>query len=301
MRLAFLTEDGYDKLYNGITENEKKYTQEEEWLTDFFKGTEWFKQSKSVDVKNFTPVYRKGEKTDAEKNAEDLVNVRLIYEAFKKLTPLQASNKYMWTYLCHAVPEYSAYIRDRWMTQARENTIKTRFFVTGATSLLNDNALARLWWYGYLTYDESFEDHYALTKILLTNQTICTDVLDTLNRMKHTRMKGVLLGIRDYKDLYGEKGITDRFRECKKRLNRMGATINLDYLDTNEIRTLTLKFMEEAGEKPNRVEVKNNAPQSVQAVPEQSKEESIVNKDTAKREPAKSTSKSKFISSLFRR
>lgn len=94
-----------------------------------------------------------GKKDDAQKSQEDLVNTRLIYEAFRNLTPLQASNKYMWTYLCHAVPEYRAYIQDRWMQEERSNTIKNRFFVTTPGSLLNDNALSRLWWYGYLTYD----------------------------------------------------------------------------------------------------------------------------------------------------
>ena len=53
---------------------------------------------------------------------------------------------------------------------------------------------------------------YALTEILLMNQTICTDVMDTLNRMNFNRIKGVLLALKDYKEEYGEKGLSDILR-----------------------------------------------------------------------------------------
>ena len=150
----------------------------------------------------------------------------------------------MWTYLCHAVPEYRNYIRDRWLQDAREDTIKTRFFVTSPGSLLNDNALSRLWWYGHLTYDKNNSNHYALTEILLMNQTICTDVTDTLNRMNFERMRGVLTAIRDFKDtLEGGEGITEYFRKCKKYLNHYAAVTTLEFLDSEEIHDLAFDYM----------------------------------------------------------
>ena len=246
MLLGYLTEDAYEKLYHDIERNSEKYTQEEDWLPGYFGyKSDYYKVSQTVDVQHFTPYYVPGQKTDSQKTEEDLINTRTLHAAFKTLTPLQASNKYMWTYLCHAVPEYRNYIRDRWMSSERANTIKTRFFVTGATSLLNDNALSRLWWYGYLTYDQAnTSDPYALTKILLTNQTICTDVMDTMNRMNFNRIKGVLLGIKDFKELVGDnEGITDYFRECKKYLNHYAAVTSLDFLDYDEIRKLTFDYM----------------------------------------------------------
>lgn len=190
------------------------------------------------------PSYTPGKKDDAQKSQEDLVNTRLIYEAFRNLTPLQASNKYMWTYLCHAVPEYRSYIQDRWMQEERSNTIKNRFFVTTPGSLLNDNALSRLWWYGYLTYDRHSSNHYALTEILFTNQTICTDVMDTFNRMNYDRMRGVLMAIKDFKEVISDnEGITDYFRECKKYLNHYAAVTALEFLDSDEIRDLAFNYM----------------------------------------------------------
>ena len=244
MLLGYLTEEAYDRLLHSIPENAERYSGADDWLPAFFGSNEGYYKMSAVDVSMFTPSYSPGKKTDAQKSAEDLVNTRMIYDAFHKLTPLQASNKYMWTYLCHAIPEYRDYIRDRWMQEERENTIKSRFFVTTSGSLLNDNALSRLWWYGYLTYDEKNANHYALTEILFTNQTICTDVMDTFNRMNYDRMKGVLLAIKDFKETIGEsEGITDYFRECKKYLNHYAAVTAMEFLDSEEIRDLAFNYM----------------------------------------------------------
>jgi hypothetical protein len=245
MLLGYFTEDAYEKLIHDIDRNEAKYAGDDDWLDEYFGFShDYFRQSKTVDVNAFSPHYSKGDKDDALKTSEDLINTRMMYDAFRSLTPLQASNKYMWSYLCHAVPEYRNYIRDRWMSAARSNTIKTRYFVTGGSSLLNDNALSRLWWYGYLTYDESNSNHYALTEILFTNQTICTDVMDTLNRMNFNRIKGVLLAIKDFKDILDDnEGITEYFRECKKYLNHYAAVTTFDFLDAEEIRGLAFDYM----------------------------------------------------------
>ena len=243
MLLGYFTEEAYDKLLHYIPKNAENYSSQDEWLPVYFGNSDYYKIS-SVDVNKFVPAYTPGKKDDYQKSQEDLVNTRLIYDAFKNLTPLQASNKYLWSYLCHAIPEYRDYIRDRWLQEERENTIKSRFFVTTPGSLLNDNALSRLWWYGYLTYDRNNRNHYWMTEILFTNQTICTDVMDTFNRMNFDRMKGVLMAIRDFKFEIGDnEGITEYFRECKKYLNHYAAVTTLEFLDSDEIRDLAFQYM----------------------------------------------------------
>ncbi len=245
MFLGYFTEEAYDKLKQNISANAEKYAGEDNWLEDFFAGEEYFGISKSVQVNAFKPSYQPGPKDDAKKSEEDLVNARMIYDAFKSLTPLQASNKYMWTYLCHAIPEYREYIQDRWMGSGRENTIKTRFFVEGGrSSLVNDNALSRLWWYAHLTYDHGSKNPYALTSVLLTNQTICTDIIDTLNSMNFTRIKGVLLAVRDFCELNdGNEGVSGYLRECNKYLNHYAAVTNMEFLEADEIRDLAYDYM----------------------------------------------------------
>lgn len=245
MLLGYFTEEAYDNLLHDISQNSEYYTgDKKDWLSSYFKGKDDYYKISSVDVGEFTPEYTPGKKGDAQKAQDDLANTRILYDAFKGLTPLQASNKYMWTYLCHAVPKYRAYIRDRWMQEERENTIKTRFFVTTPGSLLNDNALSRLWWYGHLTYDRKNSNPYELTEVLLTNQTICTDVMDTFNRMNHDRMRGVLLAINDFKkEISDNESIIDYFRECKKYLNHYAAVTTFEYLESEEIRDLAFNYM----------------------------------------------------------
>ncbi len=242
MFLNYFTEDAYDKLYSDVSENLEKYVSKTAWVNDYFGGDGYYKTSTGVNVATFSPYFLEGKKSDSQKSKEDLNNVRMMYDAFKSLTPLQASNKYMWSYLCHCDEKCRKYIIDRWLTNnAKESTIKTRFFVRNSGELLNDNALSRLWWYGYLTYDEDNSNHYALTEILLTNQTICTDVIDTMNRMNFNRIKGVLLAIKDFKEIIGEnEGITDYVRSANKFLNHYAANTTLELLEPEEIKELYL-------------------------------------------------------------
>jgi len=242
MLLSYFTEEAYDKLINSVNENNEKYMTDEEWLNSFLGNGSYFRTSGTVDMHRFVPSYTPGKKSGSQKSREDLVNTRLMYEAFKELTPLQASNKYMWTYLCHTIPEYRKYITDRWLTDTRENTVRTRFFVTDSKSSLFDNALSRLWWYGYLTYDEDNRANpYALTEILLTNQTICTDFTDTRNSMNPVRARGVLYALKDYTDEFGSMGLIDKFRSLNKYLNMKAAVTVFDFLSQDEIYKMALE------------------------------------------------------------
>lgn len=244
MLLSFFTEEAYDDLINNVSINARKYLSGEDWLDDFFGNRAYFKQSKTVDVFSFTPSYIESSKSDDQKSQEDLVNARNIYDAYRKLTPYQASNRLMWTYLCHAIPEYRKYTVNRW-TDLRENTIKTRFFVTTQKKSLFLNSLSRLWWFAHITYDkENRGNPYALTEALLINQSICTDFLDTYNARNINRTKGVLSAIKEFKDIIGRtERLRDYFRACNKYLNRYAAVSNLDFLEADEIKKIALDYM----------------------------------------------------------
>ena len=244
MYLGYFTETAYEKLYHNVKANIEKYLGEDEWLHDYFGNNDYYCISKAVNVNDFE-LESSSNLSDKGKSKEDLTNVRLLYDALKKLTPLQASNRYMWTYLCHAIPKNRKYIKNRWLQNIRENTIRERFFVRSESSLWNDNALSRLWWYGYFTYDEHCKSNpFRLTEILLTNQTLATDVIDTLNRMNPSRMKGILYGIQNYIDEIGtDSGVASDFRECKKYLNHRAAVTNFDFLDSSDIEKMTYDFL----------------------------------------------------------
>lgn len=239
MLLGYFTEEAYERLLNDVNENSEKYAGDEDWLENYFGRGITFSGLSSVEVNKFSP-FCSGSKSNAAKNEEDLTNAIKIYEAFK-LTPLQASNKYMWAYLCHVDKDCRKYIQQRW----EGGNIEQRYFVPGeGDGLYFFNALSRLWWCAHLTYDKDNRDHYALTKILFENQMLGKDLLDTLNRANFIRMKGILLAMKDFKEVLGEReGMNQYFRECKKILNHTAAINMFDFLDSEDIRKITFETL----------------------------------------------------------
>ena len=159
MNLEYFEEPAYDRLKADIEKNFEKYSSDEEWLASYFESKKFYSISsvivnnvQNLESKDFStlPDIRKKE-IDNINLQHDIINIRLIYDAFKNLTPLQAINKYMWSYLAHT--KYSKYVRERWLYReqdksSRINTIRTHYFVEGKDNLIVDNAISRLWWAG---------------------------------------------------------------------------------------------------------------------------------------------------------
>lgn len=230
MYLGFFTEDAYDRLLDAVDENKEKYLEGDNWVSSYFaNGVEWYGVS-SQQVGKFKPYFSEN------KNEEDYINAINLYEAYK-ITPLQATNKYMWAYMCHVDDDCRKYMRHRWSNSKPEQ----RYFVPNESmGLYYFNGLSRLWWCVHLTYDPDSNNHYELTKILFENQMLGKDLLDTLNRTNSKRMKGILLAIRDFKnEIDPGETITDYFRKCKKKLNYYAAVSVFDFLDCDDIRKIT--------------------------------------------------------------
>lgn len=247
MKLPYFPEPAYDDLFAGIEKNLDHYLHNDDWLSTFFDGRNFTKES-SIEVHKPTLMVMDIGSDDGTKSLEDLANVRLIYESFK-LTPWQATNRYLWTYLSHIT--YKDYVYHRWLTSPTEvpaRTVRTRYFATGNSNSLFDNAISRLWWYGYISYDEeNTKDPWHLAKILLMNQTICSDFVDTRYCHNHTIGKGVLLALKEFNGMLGPReGITDYFRDFNKYFNRYGAVSSLDFLSPEDIYHIAIEYLTKA-------------------------------------------------------
>lgn len=240
MNARFFTEEAYDKLYDEIIQNENKYVEGRDWISDYFLGLDFYKKS-TIEIEPFK--YICDGISDEEINHEDYINAVNLHKALKNLTPLQASNKLMWTYLCHVT--YEEYVHKRWLSKgAKENTIEQRYFVNNTRESLFLNALSRLWWATYITYDnERPSDPYYLTKILFSSQRIFQELEHTKNRMNKVRAKGVLLAIQKYENENPKVSISEAFRSCNKYLNRMAAITNFDTLSSKEIEGITFDYL----------------------------------------------------------
>ncbi len=244
MNLKYFEELVYDELFREVPQNIFHYTSYEKskWIEDFFHSEAYFKSSGLTAHLPSLEYSKDVILTNEQKSQQDLVNTRLIFDEFKFLSPLQATTKTLWAYMAHE--PYKDYVTSRWIKSPDDEdkkddiikTIRNRFFVPGKKELIRYNAISRLWWAGYLTYDENNSDRYHLTKILFTGQQICGDLLDASFCGNKKVIMGILLGLKQYlEENISVANLSGHFRACIKYMRRYAAVTNIDYLDVDEI------------------------------------------------------------------
>ena len=244
MNLIYFTKEAYKLLKKDLENNIENYYKDEPWLTEYFSasGIDEFYRTSSVVVPSITPVYT-GDDTES-KNRDDLINIKMLFSDYKdKITPLQAADPLLWSALCHIT--FKSYVLQRWKKDDGTVRIDQRFFATeGRASLLYYNAISRLWWSGYLTYDEENPSNpWHLTEVLLSAQQIQKDLFDQPFSMNRTVVKGLLMAL---KEMQNERGnaCTPIFRECcNSYLNHYGAVSILDTLSSEEIYNIAYTHM----------------------------------------------------------
>lgn len=171
-------------------------------------------------------------------NNNDVENAKRVYEVFKHLTLLEASDERIWVGLAHT-EEIMKYIINRWNITEKSTvgSIKDRFFGN-----IKRNSISRLWWYGYLSHSEELENPYVLTNILAGNH----DLAEGLLGRKFGRNKDIILtflkAIHEWTELEGQKFPgRDSFRNILKDMNRMSGITLMDMIDVDDITELLIK------------------------------------------------------------
>ena len=247
MNLIYLTQDAYKNLKKDVLQNkEKYYSEDNSWLDIYFKenNIDDVVKTSSVVVGDVELQFS-GESVEDKRN-DDIVNVISFYSEYKdKITPIQASDPCLWTALCHY--KYFDYILKRWKKDDGTVRLDQRYFATGGrSSLLYYNAISRLWWSGYLTYDESKakSNPWELTKILFSAQQIQKDLFDQSFSMNRDIVKGLLRALKRIQEKTGNAA-TPVFRKCiDSYINHYGAVTILDALSSDEIENIAYSYME---------------------------------------------------------
>ena len=249
--LKYFDETVYGNLFADIKNNIDFYASSDVELKDLLPNIPYYGES-TISANLPSELDFKNDMNTDEKNKSDIVNTRFIYEALKTLSPLVATNGYLWSYLCHT--KYKKYVIARWIKNPEdedkhEGTVKTiqkRFFCSSnKKDIMRMNAISRLWWAGYLTYDKNHSDPYHLTKTLFTGQQICADILDTPFCGNKTIITGILLAIEQYKDEVAENINSELVRKCIKYFRRYAAVTNVDFLSETEIQNIIFKYLSE--------------------------------------------------------
>lgn len=151
----------------------------------------------------------------------------ILYEAYKDISLVLASNEAFWTYLCHT--ELFEYCKKRYPVDDAKNKtshiLDHWFFGNG----YNRNTLAQLWWGVQETFDKKCIDNpYHLTEIFFRNYSF-----RVIWFTKMLRTKQGLLGILDFLE-ENQDIMEDSFEHrgffIAKYFNRLGGTKQISFL-----------------------------------------------------------------------
>jgi hypothetical protein len=244
-KLTFLKQSSLDRLQANINANQHRYSENTSWLNSYFSGSSWLMESNVIEAPPFD-LQVPTSKTEL----FDLENTRVVYTALRHLTPLQAADSRLWAYLTHVT--HWEYMRKRWPIEQylgkqhlRENVQERYFFMPNRSRALIRNGMARLWWYGYCSYDESRQDPYELTTALLKNLDVTQSILERAFSLNTSVTKAVLGVLLDREKNGKAFYIRDKVRDLAKYMVQIGGVTIIDALDEPDLRELVTDKIEQ--------------------------------------------------------
>lgn len=102
----------------------------------------------------------------------DFENSKIIFEAYKNMNPVTASDTRIWTYLSHRT--FWKYMKKRSPIEEQQEDKRVSYILNhwfiqslNSTNLLRHD-ISLLWWCAYMTYDKDRNDPYLLTQELFS-------------------------------------------------------------------------------------------------------------------------------------
>jgi hypothetical protein len=238
LKATFFTSDGEQWLYSNIENNI------EEYLSDSiqFDVTSIHNEIRTInkDVSDCILIPKMGE------DKLDFNAAVKVYESYRSLTHLQASDGRFWCYLCH-VKHYD-YVKSRWsIKKGAKNPvgiIKNRYFVRNRRDL-SRNALSRLWWAAHLTYDGNAEDHYWRTKVLFKNQNMFAQLMERSISNNRDLLNYILEAVSHFESDDSDNPIElgkDETQKLVKYISLIGGRKQLDTLSKRDVFSMVESF-----------------------------------------------------------
>jgi len=246
MRVYYLSSDNLEKFREKIEENLDKYKSGK--LT-FVKANDLIGASK-IMIEDF-----KFDMSKKEPSSTDYENIKRFYLAFKNLKDTPAAEEMLWAGLCHYTPFWD-YIKYRWDCKTEKNVLDRYFFGEGSRSKFY-NGLARLWWYGRMTYDEKAKDPFELTKYICENLTT-KGLLTMTFAFSHNRRicQTYLRAMMNFEKKY--KLTEEEYLQTRIIINLWGGNILLDSLTDIELTDKLNSFLEKLINKRGEVKQKKS-------------------------------------------
>ena len=161
----------------------------------------------------------------------DMDNIQIVYKNMKCLSDSQASDERIW--VAYSFFEFKDYMQYRWGIEPDDLHNRYIYGYSKQRSLFR-NGISRLWWIGRVTYDESRNDPFELTRFLCQYQ----DMIETIcGRNVFNNGKLCLATLSALYDYYNEGNKITRplILEIGKYSNLLAATYLVDMLTKEEM------------------------------------------------------------------
>jgi len=231
MKVYFFKPEKLEEYRKNITENLRGY---EKGNLDFVKAQDLALSSKlNIEDFEFDMSYEKSSDSDFE-------NIKKFYLAFKQLKNNQADEEILWAGLCHISP-FKEYIKYRWDCENEQSVLQRYFFGEGGRSKFY-NALARLWWYGKITYEESSKKPFELTEYICENLT--TKGLLTITFAFSNNEKLCKTYLRTMMEFERKNKLTtNEYLKVRRYINLLGGKILLDSLEEKDFSEIINNYL----------------------------------------------------------
>lgn len=162
----------------------------------------------------------------------DLKSAKALYEAYRNLTPLQASDESFWTYLTHV--DLFPYVQQRNNAVLKEGFCDAKYidnyFFHGNGGLIY-HSLAGLWWDVHCTIDNDSVNPYTYTDYLFKDYGLRVTYMGRYALFRHKeQVFGILQFLMGNEDVANEH-FRQRSRWIAQYFNKVGAVKQLRSLD----------------------------------------------------------------------
>lgn len=235
MFIKYIKAGVLDELKANIKGNSERYSEESSWLQDYFGNDLWsasgkFHMPEDINLKN-----------SVGSTHSDLENTKILYTALKDLPFSVAIDERFWAYQAHVT--FWEYMRTRYPAEKskglKDGPIgylrEHYFFMPNRDRALIRNGISRLWWYGYLTYDEARDDPFELTAALLEKLDIAQQLLERSYSRNPVITRTVLSMLIEKKGAGDPFSHRAKFRPLMSHLNQVGGVTILDALKANDL------------------------------------------------------------------
>lgn len=177
-------------------------------------------------------------------------NGKIIYEAYKHINPVQATDSRIWTYMTHVT--FWDYMKERMKfsninsDNASEYILKHFFIEKIQQRYLFDNHISALWWVCHETYDYNREDPYQLTREAFSMIDYTRDLIGSSLGLDKKFLHAFLETVIENSEIFSTNKEAKK-RRLMRKMNFIAGRSILTTLDKEEIKNMISKFLPDIG------------------------------------------------------